>query len=54
MIFILILVGLCLYTAVRGVFVWAERQPYEEELWPVRGEGGPACRCGAKKGTTDA
>ncbi len=38
-----------IYAAVRGLLIWAERQPYEEDLWPTKGIGGP----GVKKGTTD-
>lgn len=37
-------IGLVIYAGVRGLIVWAARQPYEEELWPTKGEGGPGVK----------
>lgn len=38
-------IALVVYAGVRGLFVWAARQPFEEQLWPQE--------YGLKKGTDD-
>lgn len=46
---VILLIASCIYAAVRGLIVWAAKQPYEEDLWPTRGVGGPKAKYGVKQ-----